>query len=54
MENDIILEVNGKKLDQTTSLSSELQNYNPGDSVTFKIYHKGDEKTVTVVLGESK
>ncbi len=54
VENDIILEVNGRKVDQEHALADLLKNYNIGDSVSLKVYHKGEEKTLTVVLGESK
>ncbi|MBI5529908.1 MAG: trypsin-like peptidase domain-containing protein [Candidatus Doudnabacteria bacterium] len=54
MENDIILEVNGKQVNEDNTLTDLLKDYNVGDSISLKVYHKGDEKTVNVVLGESK
>ncbi len=54
MENDIILEVNGTKIDENNTLASLIANYNPGDTVTMRVYHKGNEEDVKVVLGESK
>lgn len=53
VENDIILEINGKKLDRY-SLAYELQRYNVGDEITLKVLHKGEEKTVKVKLEERK
>lgn len=53
-ENDIILEIDGKKIDSTNSLSSLLQKYNVGDTVTIKISHDGSEKDVKVSLEEIK
>ncbi len=53
-ENDIILEVNGQKVDENHGLSELLKDFNVGDSVNLKIYHKGSEKSVSVVLGETK
>ncbi len=53
-ENDIILEVNGVKLDTEHSLAGEIQKYAPGDQVTLKILNKGKEKTVTATLQEFK
>ena len=50
VENDIILEVNGVKLDDKTSLSSIIREKNVGDIVTLKILHKGTEKTVQMTL----
>jgi serine protease Do len=52
-ENDIILEINGKKLDQV-SLAYELQRYNVGDEIVLKILHDGNEKEVKVKLEERK
>lgn len=54
MENDIILEVDGKKLDKSTSLSAALKNKNVGDNVTLKVYHKGEEKLINITLEEAK
>ncbi len=54
VENDIILEINGQKVDEDHLLSDLLKDANVGDTVVLKIYHKGEEKTVSVVLGESK
>ncbi len=53
-ENDIILEIDGTKIDQNHSLAGILKNYNPGDSITMKIFSRGENKTITVTLGESK
>ncbi len=53
-ENDIILEINGTKVDQEHSLAGLLKNYVPGDQVSMKVLSRGEEKTVTVTLGESK
>lgn len=52
MENDIILEINGMKIDADHSLVSLLSQYAPNDEVTLKIWHKGDTKDVKVVLEE--
>lgn len=53
-EGDIILEVNGTKIDQDHSLAGLLKNYNPGDVVKMKILSRGETKDITVTLGESK
>ena len=53
-EGDIILEVNGQKIDQDHSLAGALKNYNPGDVLKMKILSRGAEKEITVTLGESK
>ncbi|HEX3100012.1 MAG TPA: trypsin-like peptidase domain-containing protein [Patescibacteria group bacterium] len=52
--NDIILEVDGKKLDDTYSLSNAVGSKNVGDRITLKILSKGTEKTITVTLEELK
>jgi serine protease Do len=53
-EGDIILEVNGNKIDQDHSLAGLLKNYHPGDIVKMKVLSRGEEKEVAVTLGESK
>ncbi|MFA5095074.1 MAG: trypsin-like peptidase domain-containing protein [Candidatus Paceibacterota bacterium] len=54
VENDIILEVSGVKLDDETSLASLVRKKNIGDIITLKILHKGAEKTVQVTLEAAK
>lgn len=53
-ENDIILEVNGQQVTEDNSLVKILKNFNPGDTLSLKIYHKGSEKTVSVTLTQNK
>ena len=53
-ENDIILEVNGTKVDEKHSLASLLKNYNPGDVVKMKVLSNGKNKDIMVTLGQSK
>lgn len=52
--NDIILEIDGKKLDDKTSLQSMVAGKKVGDSISLKLLSKGAEKTVTATLEESK
>lgn len=52
LENDIILEVDGKKLDADTSLAQIIANKNVGDKLELKVLSKGKEKEVTVKLEE--
>lgn len=54
VENDIILEINGQRIDSTNSLSNLLQKYDVGDTVTLKISHDGSEKEAKVTLEEIK
>jgi serine protease Do len=49
-ENDIILEINGIKLDSKTSLQNEIQKYNIGDKITLKVDSKGDVKDIEITL----
>ena len=50
VENDIILEVDGVKLEQGKSLASIIRQKQIGSTVKLKILHKGSEKTVEVKL----
>lgn len=52
VENDIILEVDGTKINEEKTLSYLVRNKNIGDSISLKILHKGEEKTVNVKLEE--
>lgn len=54
VENDIILEVNKQKIDETHTLAKEIQKYKPGDTVELKVLSKGKEKIVKVTLEEYK
>jgi S1-C subfamily serine protease len=52
VENDIILEVEGTKIDEKHPLATVLNGFSVGQSVNLKVWHKGEEKTVTLTLGE--
>ncbi len=52
VENDIILEADGKKIDSDHPLTDVITRKNVGDKVTLKVYHKGSTDTVTVTLAE--
>ncbi len=54
VENDIILEVNGQKVDQNHSLVRILAQFSPGETVKLKIFHKGANKEAQVKLEEFK
>jgi S1-C subfamily serine protease len=51
-ENDIILEFDGQKLDLEHDLTDLIQERQIGDTVSLKILHDGEEKTVEVTLEE--
>lgn len=50
VENDIILTVDGTKLDDKTNFASIVRGKNVGDSISLKVLHKGTEKTVMLKL----
>ncbi len=53
-ERDIILELNGERLDGDKSLASVLNNYSPGEVVTLKVLRADKELTMKVTLEELK
>lgn len=54
VENDIVLEIDGVKLDEKTSLASVIRGKNVGQIVKLKILSKGVEKNVSVTLEAAK
>ncbi len=54
VENDIILEMDGIKVDEDHSLVAMVAKRRAGDVVHLKVYHKGKEQSVPVVLEERK
>ena len=50
VENDIILELDGKKLDQDTNFSLLIREHKIGDKIELKLLSKGEEKQVTITL----
>ncbi len=54
VENDIILEVDGKRLDKDSSLAHYISSKKAGDKIRMKVLSKGREKEITVTLEESK
>jgi serine protease Do len=50
VENDIILELDGVRLDEENRLASLIRKKNVGDTIELKILHKGEEKTVRATL----
>lgn len=51
-ENDIVLAINGQKIDENHDLTAGINKYNVGDQVKLKILHDGKEKDVAVTLQE--
>jgi len=54
VENDIVLEINGTKIDEKNSLADLIAKYNINDTLTLKVWDKGKEKDVQVILAELK
>jgi len=53
-EGDIILEVNGERVDQGHALANLIVKYAPGDTIKLKVLSGGEEKEVSVTLSEFK
>lgn len=51
-QNDIILEIDGQRIDEKNSLAKIIQSKNVGQRVTLKILRGNEQKTITAVLGE--
>jgi len=51
-EKDVILELNGQKIDKDNSLSKVIQKFAPQDKVTLKVLRGSEEINVEVTLGE--
>ena len=54
VENDIVLEIDGVKLDDKNNLASIIRNKKIGQIVSLKILHRGIEKNVAVTLEAAK
>ena len=51
-ENDLILEIAGKKVDENNTPAALIVDKKPGDKLKMKVWSKGTEKNVEVVLEE--
>ncbi|MGD2090003.1 MAG: trypsin-like peptidase domain-containing protein [Candidatus Aminicenantes bacterium] len=50
---DLIIDVNGKRIKNSTQLSMIIAEVNPGETVTLTIYRGKQQKDITVKLGEA-
>lgn len=50
--NDIILEIDGQKVEGAVGLPKALEKYTVGDTITLKVYHDGQEVERTATLVE--
>lgn len=54
LADDIIIEMDGQKLDSDKSLSDIVSSKKPGDKVKLLIWREGEEKELTATLGEAE
>ena len=54
IENDIILEIDGERIDENNSLLTLISKHKVGEKVALKILSKGDEKSIEVELAEAQ
>ena len=52
LEGDIILEINGKKINEDSSLLKSLRMHKPGDEVVLRVLSGDEEKDVLLTLSE--
>ncbi len=52
LENDIILEIDGMRVDETRSLSSLIARHAPGEGVSIVLFRDGEKQTLKVTLQE--
>lgn len=52
VENDIILEIDGVKINQKNTLAKLVLKHSVGDKIILKIFHRGEEKIIEAELGE--
>lgn len=53
-EGDVILEINGRRIDKDHSLAAILRDFNPNDVVKMKVQTGEEQREVTITLGETK
>lgn len=53
-EGDIILEIDGVRIDSKNPLGDLIQEHNPGDTIILKVLRDGKEMTLSATLGELK
>ncbi|MFY9462584.1 MAG: trypsin-like peptidase domain-containing protein, partial [Candidatus Sungiibacteriota bacterium] len=53
-DGDIILKINGDRIDPSHTLASLIQKYQVGDEITLKVFREGKELDVKVKLEEKK
>ena len=48
---DLIVEVAGKPVREPQDIATAIADKKPGDTITLKLYRHGDQKTVSLTLG---
>ena len=51
-EGDIVLEINGKAINEDNTLIKMLKDYNPGDEVVLTVLRNGEQSEILLELGE--
>ncbi len=51
-DQDIVLEINGEKIDMKNTLSQAIAKYNVGDKIKLKVWRDGKEIEAEVILGD--
>ncbi len=51
-DGDVVLEVNGQKIDDSSALLRAIATETPGSKVKMVVWRDGERKTITVQLGE--
>lgn len=54
VENDIIMEVEGVKIDSENTLTKIINKFKVGDEISIKLQHKGEEKELKLKLEEMR
>lgn len=54
LADDIIVEIDGQKLDSDKSLSDIVSSKKPGDKIKILIWRNEEEKELTATLGEAE
>ena len=49
-ENDIILEIDGVKIDTQNTLAQAIAQHSVGDEIILHVWHKGEEKDIRIQL----
>ncbi|KNF07938.1 serine protease Do-like HtrA [Gottschalkia purinilytica] len=53
IEGDIILEIDNKRVESLSVMSSVIDKYNPGDEIKIKVFRRGNYKYINLVLEEA-